>query len=388
MAHPLEQFGPFTQSEVEEAFKAFDLDNNNYVGASELRQVYSSLGEDVTDEEIDEMIGMVDGDGDGQVSLSEFSKMIFRYAAMASEPQETETKEQDREQEEEYSSDESNAADDEPSQTMERVASKGAGSAASPPGALLARTATPARSSSPQSPNDVTPLAPTPARAAASHPASTPSSPVASASRAADALAAARLVLPKADRRSDLKSSMETLGLSNQQFDDLSRKFERVDRDKSGHIDYAEFCARLEMEPSNPVVERINGPSWANAAIAIPDNDRSGQIDMREFLVGISSFLDASKDDRIKFAFQLFDEDKSGNISKAELLKILKANYLASSEQQVAKKADAIMRQADKDGDGQISYEEFVSVCKRFPNLLFPVYAASQNLSALFPGAS
>jgi len=378
MARPLEQFGPFTKAEVAEAFKAFDLDNNNYVGASELRQVYSSLGEDVTDEEIDEMINMVDGDGDGQVSLSEFSKMIFRYAAMAPDARETETKEHEQGQEEDYSSDESNVEENESSKTMGHVVPTGV--AASPHvRASLAPAATPARRSSPGSPNDVTPLAPTPARIAATHPASTPSSPVASgpSSSSTGTPVSPGLGLAKADRRTDLKSSMETLGLSNKHFDLLSQKFERADRDKSGQIDFSEFCALLEMEPSNPVVVRM---------FALFDNDGSGQIDMREFLVGISSFLDASKDDRIKFAFQLFDEDKSGNISKAELLKILKANYLASSEQQVAKKADAIMRQADKDGDGQISYEEFVSVCKRFPNLLFPVYAASQNLSSLFPG--
>lgn len=34
-----------------------------------------ALGEDVTDQEIDEMIKMVDLDGDGQVSYKEFFKM-------------------------------------------------------------------------------------------------------------------------------------------------------------------------------------------------------------------------------------------------------------------------------------------------------------------------
>ena len=33
-----EPFGPFTVAEVENCFKAFDLDNNNFVGAGELRK--------------------------------------------------------------------------------------------------------------------------------------------------------------------------------------------------------------------------------------------------------------------------------------------------------------------------------------------------------------
>lgn len=44
--------GQFTQGEVEQAFNSFDLDGNSFIGAAELRQVYSALGDDVTDEEV------------------------------------------------------------------------------------------------------------------------------------------------------------------------------------------------------------------------------------------------------------------------------------------------------------------------------------------------
>ena len=33
------QFGPFTVAEVENCFTAFDLDNNGFVGAGELRKL-------------------------------------------------------------------------------------------------------------------------------------------------------------------------------------------------------------------------------------------------------------------------------------------------------------------------------------------------------------
>jgi len=95
--------------------------------------------------------------------------------------------------------------------------------------------------------------------------------------------------------------------------------------------------------------------------------------------VGLSGFCATSKKDRIAFAFKLFDEDGSGFISRPELVRILKVNYMATSSAQVQKKADAIMRQADKDGDHQISREEFEDVCARFPNLLFPNQNAFKN---------
>lgn len=68
--------GKFTDDEILEAFRAFDLDKNNFVGAAEIRHVLINIGEQVTDEEVDEMIRMVDFDGDGQVSWTEFYSMV------------------------------------------------------------------------------------------------------------------------------------------------------------------------------------------------------------------------------------------------------------------------------------------------------------------------
>ena len=73
---PRDPAGNFTDEEILEAFQAFDLDHNNFVGAAEIRHVLINIGEQVTDEEVDEMIRMVDTDGDGQVSWDEFYSMV------------------------------------------------------------------------------------------------------------------------------------------------------------------------------------------------------------------------------------------------------------------------------------------------------------------------
>ena len=44
--------GEFTNDEIYQAFHSFDLDNNNYVGAAEIRHVLVNIGERVTDEEV------------------------------------------------------------------------------------------------------------------------------------------------------------------------------------------------------------------------------------------------------------------------------------------------------------------------------------------------
>ncbi len=47
------------------------------------------------------------------------------------------------------------------------------------------------------------------------------------------------------------------------------------------------------------------------------------------------------------------------------------ANHMAVSEKEVMKKAETVLAQADADGDGVITFDEFNLVAKRFPNILF-----------------
>lgn len=56
-----------SEEEIREAFKVFDRDNNGYISAAELRHVMTSIGEKLTDDEVDEMIREADQDGDGRI---------------------------------------------------------------------------------------------------------------------------------------------------------------------------------------------------------------------------------------------------------------------------------------------------------------------------------
>ncbi len=48
---------------------------------------------------------------------------------------------------------------------------------------------------------------------------------------------------------------------------------------------------------------------------------------------------------------------------------VLKANHLTTAKA-VAKKAQTIMKQADADGSGTLTMDEFLVVAKKFPNLV------------------
>lgn len=66
------------EEEMLEAFQVFDTDGNGSITADELRQIFSNLGEKLTDEEINDMIKEADMDGDGEINYQEFVKMMFK----------------------------------------------------------------------------------------------------------------------------------------------------------------------------------------------------------------------------------------------------------------------------------------------------------------------
>ena len=63
---------------IADAFNVFDLDQNGFLCAKELHQVMMGLGDaDITLADIDDMISLVDKDGDGQISYDEFKDHIL-----------------------------------------------------------------------------------------------------------------------------------------------------------------------------------------------------------------------------------------------------------------------------------------------------------------------
>jgi len=68
-----------TYADYMEAFKTFDREGQGYISGAEMRQVLSSLGERLTDEQVDEIIRLTDlqEDLEGNVKYEEFIKKVM-----------------------------------------------------------------------------------------------------------------------------------------------------------------------------------------------------------------------------------------------------------------------------------------------------------------------
>lgn len=64
------------EEEACEAFKVLDRDNDGFISAAELRHAMISIGEKLTDDEVDEIIRVADQDGDSRISCKNTHEFI------------------------------------------------------------------------------------------------------------------------------------------------------------------------------------------------------------------------------------------------------------------------------------------------------------------------
>jgi len=128
------------------------------------------------------------------------------------------------------------------------------------------------------------------------------------------------------------------------------------------------------IQPSRNQVSPSAGPSFPsciassltphNRMIAIFDEDGGGDVDFQEFVSGLSAFSSkGNKEQKLRFAFKVYDIDRDGFISNGELFIVLKMMVGSNlKDQQLQQIVDKTIMEADLDGDGKISFEEFTKM--------------------------
>lgn len=158
-------------------------------------------------------------------------------------------------------------------------------------------------------------------------------------------------------------------------FDEIQAIYEDFRRESGGRdsLKKADFIR---------VYKRAFGDKVATLAESIFkafDEDGNGTVDFQEFLIGLSiTEMTADTDtsgrmQRIRWAFNAYDKDRSGTIDKKEMRQIVKAvaEVSALPEEALLRNetprtfADRLFSEVDKNGDGEITFQEFQEAAER-----------------------
>ena len=103
------------------------------------------------------------------------------------------------------------------------------------------------------------------------------------------------------------------------------------------------------------------------------DKDGDESIDFKEFICGLSITCYGTEEDKLRWAFNMYDVDRSGSITEQELVEIVRSLCKMTGEEDDDKPkqiAENLFLKMDGDGDGVVTMDEFVDAAKSDPNIL------------------
>jgi len=144
--------------------------------------------------------------------------------------------------------------------------------------------------------------------------------------------------------------------LDEEQLSELREAFNLFDTDSSGTIDVKELKAAMRALGFTVKKAEIR------KMISEIDKDESGTVEFNEFvdmMTGRMAQRD-SKEEILK-VFDLFDADKTGKITFRSLKKIVSELKEDIPDEEL----QDMIREADKDGDGAVTADDFYRVMKK-----------------------
>ncbi|CAD8058402.1 unnamed protein product [Paramecium sonneborni] len=149
-----------------------------------------------------------------------------------------------------------------------------------------------------------------------------------------------------------LMSYMITQMSTQKEIQDLQEEFQRLDENNDGFLSKDELLkGYLQIQTDHKLAE-----DEVERILQTIDINRSGQIDFSEFCMAAMNQEKLLSVQRVEQAFKIFDQNGDGFISKKELEAVM--GDLGDDVW------NQILTDCDNNGDGQISYEEFVKMLK------------------------
>lgn len=147
---------------------------------------------------------------------------------------------------------------------------------------------------------------------------------------------------------------MDEDSLSQDQVEDYHEAFCMFDKDGSGTITTKELGDVMRALGQDPTEEELKD------IISDVDKENKGMINFEEFLELMTKKTNDKDtlEEEMRAAFKVFDKDKSGKISPAELWIVMESLGERLSKDEI----EQMIVAADTDGDGEVNYEEFIKM--------------------------
>ncbi|KAH0729184.1 hypothetical protein KY285_000341 [Solanum tuberosum] len=142
--------------------------------------------------------------------------------------------------------------------------------------------------------------------------------------------------------------------LSEEEIMGLKQMFKNMDTDNSGTITLEELKQGLAKQGTKLSDYEIK------QLMEAADADGNGTIDYEEFITATVHMNKMDREEHLYTAFQYFDKDHSGYISREELEQALR-EFGMDDENDLRE----IINEVDTDHDGRINYDEFVAMMKK-----------------------
>ncbi|XP_046310501.1 calcineurin B homologous protein 2 isoform X2 [Marmota monax] len=164
----------------------------------------------------------------------------------------------------------------------------------------------------------------------------------------------------------DVDSIRRETGFSQASLLRLYHRFRALDRNKKGYLSRTDL-QQIGALAVNPLGDRIIDSFFP---------DGSQRLDFSGFVRVLAHFRPIDDDtgvrdpkqpeplnsrmNKLRFAFQLYDLDQDGKISRHEMLQVLRLMVgVQVTEEQLESITDRTVQEADEDGDGAVSFLEF-----------------------------
>ncbi|XP_033869114.2 Kv channel-interacting protein 4 isoform X1 [Acipenser ruthenus] len=108
------------------------------------------------------------------------------------------------------------------------------------------------------------------------------------------------------------------------------------------------------------------------------DTDHNGSVSFEDFVSGLSILLRGTVQEKLNWAFNLYDINKDGYVTKEEMLDIMKAiydmmgkcTYPALKDEAPRQHVELFFQKMDKNKDGVVTIDEFIDCCQKDENIM------------------